>query len=327
MQTQKTKTTRPRIPWKPTADWAASTNSVHNASYLYPIQLFARLVPRTLSHLVAVALGTVLAYAMGKTRSVVRHNIEHVGRGRFPSRWMHRAILRTFHNYARYIVDFMCLLWMKPSEIHSVIRHQNGSATFDSLLSQKRGGILVTPHLGHWELGGMLLAADGYPMNVAGLLGDDPWTRRMRDTIRQRLGLRVIELADQTSMYAIIPLIEALRQNEFVAMLTDRGTNARSCTVDFFDSRMVMPSGAALLSFVSRAPILPVFVFLAADGIYRAGHEDPIQPDDYRHLDRDDAVEQITRAVAHAFEKIIARHFTQWYNFYPEWMEDSPTAT
>jgi KDO2-lipid IV(A) lauroyltransferase len=215
MQMRKTEepTTRPGAPWKPTADWEASTNSLHNARYLYPIHLFSHLVPRSVSHAVAKAIGTVLAYTMGKARKVVRHNIEHVGRGRFPSRWMHRAILRTFQNYARYIVDFMCLLWMKPSEIHSVIRHQNGRAAFDSLLSQGRGAILVTPHLGHWELGGMLLAADGYPMNVAGLLGDDPWTRRMRNTIRERLGLRVIELTDQTSIYAIIPLIEALRKN------------------------------------------------------------------------------------------------------------------
>jgi lauroyl/myristoyl acyltransferase len=137
------------------------------------------------------------------------------------------------------------------------------------------------------------------------------------------MGVGRVLLGDGTNeAFSPIPLVHALRQNQFVALLTDRDSASRACPVDFFAGRMAMPTGAAVLAYVTGAPILPVYVVRNGRLGYEAAHEPTIDPADYRHLPRDEAVAAMTRTMAQAFERIIGSHVEEWYNFFPEWMEE-----
>jgi KDO2-lipid IV(A) lauroyltransferase len=309
-------------PWKPTEGWSWDRNTTHNARHLYPILLFARFVPRSINRLLALGLGSILAYAMRKTRQVVRHNVEMVAGTDNPA-LVRRTIRRTFQNYARYLVDFMELVLLRPSHVSRFVRHSRGRDVFDEILSRGQGGILVTPHLGHWELGGVLLASEGYPVNVAGFRGQDAWTDELRQSVRKRMGLKIVLFdGDEPTRFGSIPLIRALRQNEFIALLSDRDASARPCEVGFHRGRLRVSTGPAVLSYVTGAPLLPVYVVDEGRGRYVARSEDPIDPEEFRHLPRDEAVDALTRRMTGAFEKIVGENLTQWYNFFPDWVED-----
>ncbi len=312
--------------WRPVRTWRWDRNTTHNAKHLYPILVFVRFMPRRLNRILAAGLGSVLAYAMRKTRRVVGYNIRMALRGRAPARGLRREILSTFQNYACCVVDFMEMSFMDGEAVRTVVEHLGGRGVFDGMLEAGNGCILVTPHLGHWELGGALLAADGYPVNVTGLMAADPWTKALRDGIRERLGMKTIPMNESGSPLSSIPLVNALRRNEFVAMLTDRDSSSRSLKVPFLGGSMRMSSGAAVLSFVTGAPILPVYVVRGAGGKYFAGNEPPIYPGPFGRLPRDRAIEAITAEMAKAFERMVGRHFNQWYNFFPDWEDDRDPA-
>ncbi len=311
-------------PWKPAPTWKWDRNTTHNSRYLFPILMFVRFVPMKVNRFLAACMGAVMTIAMAKTREVVRYNILMANGGKPPQCGMRRAVLRTFQNYARYLVDFMEMGFLDRDSVRDRVRHAAGRGVFDRLSAAGGGCILVSPHLGHWELGGALLAADGYTVNVAGIGGSDAWTEGLRERVRRRIGVKIIIFGRRGSMPALesIPLVDALRKNEFVAMLPDRDGSSRSLAVDFLGGRIRISTGAAVLSWVTGAPVLPVYVVRDGAG-YVAAHEPPITPDAFRNLPRDCALERITSEIARAFERIVRRHYDQWYNFFPDWVEDS----
>src|SRR5690606_2315108 len=60
------------------------------------------------------------------------------------------------------------------------------------------GAVLVTGHLGNWEIGGAALAARGLPLDVVAQRQANPLFDRAVVRARERLGMRVIERSRAT---------------------------------------------------------------------------------------------------------------------------------
>ncbi len=83
-----------------------------------------------------------------------------------------------------------------------------------------KGGILITGHLGNWELGGILLALEGVPLTVVTLEEPASGLTQWREAYRRRLGIKTVSVG--ADPFSFVGIISALRRNEFVAMLVDR---------------------------------------------------------------------------------------------------------
>lgn len=306
--------------WKPAPDWEWDRNTTHKSGFLHPIGAFTRFIPRAVNHALAVGLGTLLGHAMTKTRQVLTHNLERIGRGRFSRERVRRMILQTFHNYARYLVDFMEITTVGPERAGAMVRRFSGKKTYEAVLGQGRGLILVTPHLGNWELGGFFLAQQGFPLNVMSLVAPDTATVAMRENIRERVGIRHLYVGGTQSPLGMIDVVNALRRNEIVAMLCDRDTTGFHATVDLFGHPVRLPMGPAMLAQVSGAPLVPSFVVLVS-GKYECFIGKPIHVEPARGDRREFVLEARTQDLAREFEKVIERFPTQWYNFYPSWLD------
>ncbi len=109
-------------------------------------------------------------------------------------------------------------LWLRPpQQVLKLVRHVSGEESLQHALQQGQGVILLTPHLGAWEMAGLYvsshypLTALYRPLKLAGL-------HDLIYTARQRAGGRFMP-TDQTGVRA---LYQALRRGDVVGILPDQ---------------------------------------------------------------------------------------------------------
>ncbi|HSB71507.1 MAG TPA: hypothetical protein VLT62_19440 [Candidatus Methylomirabilis sp.] len=266
----------------------------------------ARWVPKTVLYGVADVLGMATHLCCRGPVRIVRANLARV----FPEasdREISRLAARIFRNYARYLVDYGRFRWVPAEGFDSVLPVVEGKENLDAAFGAGRGVILITGHIGNWELGGVVFGHRGIKVNVVTL----PDGIRQIDAIRQgyRGQYSIHTIVLDGSPFASLEMMTALRRGEVVAMLVDRWGKADGVTSTFFGGVHHLPRGPFVLSRVTRAPILPAFVVREGTS-YRGIVEPPIV------VLQDDLGPYATR-VSEVLEGLIRRYPDQWYNFVP----------
>jgi lauroyl/myristoyl acyltransferase len=169
--------------------------------------------------------------------------------------------------------------------------------------------VLVTAHLGNWELGGRLIASRlQRPTHVVVAAEADPGVERFL-----RGGDSPIHFVRRGDPRAMVPLVGALRRGEAVALQGDRALGTRGdVTVDFFGAPAAFPLGPFVLARAARVPIVPAFCLLRPDLRYTVVIAEPI------HV----AVGEETAALGRwtrILETAVRRAPEQWFNFFDVW--------
>jgi KDO2-lipid IV(A) lauroyltransferase len=299
-----------------------ATYKVYNRISLLFINLFTLLVPRWLFPPCAALTGWFLYPFMALQRRGIRENLRVVT-GR---RNVELLVLSSFYKYSRYWCDVMLMSRLRGAALERMIRRVDGSTMLEAPLAAGTGAIIVTPHLGNWELGGLLLADMGYRINVLTYREPDEKVNEERELLRKERGINTIYVdRDATSPLAIIEAVNALRRNEVVALLGDRDGSSNTIEVEFFGRQTPMPAGAAYLALATGAPVIPVFLPLVS-GRYATIVAEPIYLSGSRGKNSATVrfgMEQLARV----FEKQIRAYPDQWYNFFPYWDHTISDAT
>jgi len=281
---------------------------------LFLIKLFTRLTPRWLFPPCAALTGWLLYLFVPLQRRGMRENLRTVT-GR---RSVERLVLSAFYKYSRNWTDVMLMIRLRGEQLFSLIGHRSDSGPLDDALAAGTGAILVSPHLGNWELGGLGLAEMGYRLNVMTFREPDETVNDLREQCRAERGIGIIYVdRNDSSPLAIIEAVNALRRNEIVALLGERDGSSHTLRLDFFGRPADVPVGAAYLALTSGAPVIPVFVPLEGDR-YSTYMEEPIY---FRgkHGEHAAVIREGTERLLRVFEQYIRRYPDQWYNFFSYW--------
>ena len=216
----------------------------------------------------------------------------------------------------------MLMMRRRGKKLQEMIGRRSSGAPLDRALAAGNGAILVSPHLGNWELGGLGLADLGYTVNVLTFREPDEKVNELREAVRLEHGIRFIYVdRHDTSPLAIIEAVNALRRNEVLALLGERDGSSKTIRMEFFGKPTDIPVGAAYLALASGAPVIPVFVPLE-DGKYSTLMEEAIY---FRggHGRHGEAIRSGMEKLVEVFEHYIRRYPDQWYNFYDFWRESA----
>ena len=296
--------------------------SLNRFIYLLLFQFCSTLIPRSIQKFFSVVIGDLFYLLMPKTRGYVRKNVEGVSRGRWSKGKIEVLTRKTFQNYGQYLLDYMVMHRLLPSNKDKWIEEEEGGDYMIEALKEGKGVICVTPHLGNWEMGGLLFSFKGGRLNVLTLDERDLDTKSFREEMRRRRGIRniYIDPKDDSPM-AILDVVKALRQNEIVAMLGDRIETQKMMIFDFFGKKTPFPLGVAILAMATCSPVLPVFVVMEKNRKYRGVIEAPIYFDATSREDREAAIRKGMGKLIKKFEEYIEKYPDQWYNFYSFWEE------
>ncbi|MBW4053930.1 MAG: acyltransferase [Proteobacteria bacterium] len=279
---------------------------------LFLIKLFTILVPRWLFPPFTFFWGGLFYLLLTDTRRGVRSNLQVVT-GRDD---VERLVFSTFRTFSHNWCDEMLFMRLKGEKLQAMIGRRSSSDTLDQALAAGNGAILVSPHLGSWELGGLGLADLGYTINMLTFREPDEKVNELREAVRQERGVRFIYVdRDDSSPFAIIEAVNALRRNEVLAILGDRDGSSHTILIDFFGRPTNIPVGAAHLSLASGAPVIPVFVLLEDKGRYATIMEEPIIFCS-GHGGHGDAIRSGMEKLLAVFERYIRAYPDQWYNLY-----------
>jgi len=273
-----------------------------------------RFVPVRIAYALVDVLAPVCGRLWGRQYRHALSNMRRVLGPRPDPLEVRRQVRNVFRNYARYMVDLLCLARVDPDdvqrrfEVHGLEHLQEG-------LDQGRGVVMVTAHIGNWDMAGVLLTAHGFPVNV---IHDTLTPRRWNDRvqgIRELIGLRLIPVES-----GVRQMLRALRQNEILAILIDRPLTDQGVPVQFFGAETRVPGGAAILALRAGAPVVCAAALRKGNGF--EGHVSPvfqIEPSG----DSESDVQALTQRVMSWLEALIRQHPDQWYMFRNMWPESA----
>lgn len=281
--------------WRQFLRWA-----VHNVPYwLEPI---------------VIGFWSLFFLLWGPGRRGVMANLAHIKPGSSSVGNFMRTY-RVFWNYAWTITDNMRFKELRVVPDWEFV----GMDHFHSMLSADSGSIMLTAHMGSYDLGAHLFAATTKREIVMVRAPEtDPETRKFEESIQGRTeddGLRVGFNTGASEL--AIDLLHSLQRRAVVAIQGDRVTQGvGSIRTRMFGVPADLPAGPFALAMASRAPIFPVFVVRRGRRRYQLVTCPPIHLE-RRSRRRDEDLQHAVDAWAATLQEVIREGWFQWYAFAP----------
>ena len=242
-----------------------------------------------------------------------------------PARATFGAAFRLLVNQSECISSFGRLATVPPDELMGLIGEQHGIGHLEGIRREGRGCLLVTGHLGFFEIGGPVITSLGFPMTVLTYREPTPELTRWRADFRARWGVGTIVVGSDP--FSAFEVVQAIRKGHFVAMLADRPYNAEDMLpVDLPHGRIPFSKGPALLSILTGSPVVPVGITTGPDGKFRVESKAPILPPDGSET-REEAIALMTKRIAAALIPMFLKEPEQWYHFAPLGLPASSTSS
>lgn len=278
-----------------------------------------RLMPRRLAIGLSRILGLV-AWRLDPRRSrVALANLERAFGGELSTGEMKALCRSSYANLAANLPDLSRLSRVSRSRLAALVAE--GEEALEVLTGASAGGtgvILLTPHLGNWELLAAYLASRAVCVHFVGRKPYDERLEQLYTDVRTSHGASWIGRGG-----AFERLEDVLGRGETAIMLIDQDTGrVRGTFVDFFSSPAWTATGPAVLARKTGAVMLPGAMLRTSGDTYRLHLEEPLNLVDTGDDDYDDW--ENTRRASEAVESLIRRYPEQWTWFHRRWRTRPP---
>jgi Kdo2-lipid IVA lauroyltransferase/acyltransferase len=219
-----------------------------------------------------------------------------------------RVCRRVFANFSYYLIDFFRYDKLTREFVDQYVTI-TGRDLLDASLKKHDGAILLTAHLGNYELGAAAISLSGYNMSAVALPHRDARTNKLFDRQRNKVGIRVIPTG-----VSVKECFGALKVKGALGLLGDRVFAGKAIPAVILGRTVLLPRGFAFFARKANVDIVPSFFVRENKNFYRLIFEEPIKIDDHQ----DD--ESIVAAYAKVLEKYIVKYPDQWYSFVKYWV-------
>jgi KDO2-lipid IV(A) lauroyltransferase len=210
-----------------------------------------------------------------------------------------------FHHVALTALEFL-RMGIAPKEALAKVRLRGLEAAKEAW-QQKGGLILVTGHLGNFELLGARLAQE-FPLWVVARPQSPAVWQAIR-SIREKVGMRVLD-----KFGSVREALRILRKGEVLGLLADQhaGDGTGTLILPFFGRPAAVFKTPALLAARTKAPLVFCYDVRLTDG----SHEGVLLPPRWVG---EDEVEEATEWFCRQLERAILRAPEQWWWLHDRW--------
>lgn len=285
--------------------------------YLYRFaQFLAHRLPYKLSHAIVMCICDMHFYLSRTDRRIVENNLKVVTHQQEVDASQVRAV---FRNFGEYLLEFFTMTKrLQPLFIKNNVHIEN-IEYLNEVLQKGKGAIIVSAHVGNWEMGGAILPLIGYPLSVVALAHKEARVNALFNAQREAFGAVVI----QTDV-AVRRVTEHLQQNRLVAILGDRDFGNKGLVMDFLGKPTMIPKGAVYFSFKTGAPIIPIFFIRTQNDHFQIRIYPSINPPHMGQVKFSDEVAgELIKKYLPAMEEEIKKHPSQWLLFREFWHHEN----
>jgi Kdo2-lipid IVA lauroyltransferase/acyltransferase len=269
-------------------------------------------LPRRVARGVGAAVGAVAYAAFGRLRRVGLVNLR-LAYPEWTDERRERTLRLVYRNLGYQLAEF-CLMGGYTAEQASEFIEYEGLEHYLGARERGKGVLVVTGHLGAWELSSFYHSLVGYPMGLVIRRLDNPLVDEFVNRIRCRHGNRVIHKDDFAR-----GLISSMRQGETVGILMDTNmTPPQGVFVPFFGVEACTASGLARVALKTDAAVLPGFLLwdaLRSKYVLRFGE----CMDLVRTGEAEADILANTAAFTGAIEAAVRRNPEQWLWMHRRW--------
>jgi KDO2-lipid IV(A) lauroyltransferase len=221
-------------------------------------------LPEAAARRVGAGIGDLARAPLRIRREVVRRQVAHAFPGRSEA-WRREVVRGCYRHFGREMAALARISRLEPGRL---VRETEGTAAVEAAIrgavSEGPGAIVVTGHLGNWELAGALLAGLGFPVTAVVKRQSEARFHRRLASLRRRLGVEPVGMAG-----AGREIPRALARRRVVALVADQDAGARGTFVPFLGRPASTFRGPARLALRHEVPL--VFGGLVREGEgYRA---------------------------------------------------------
>jgi KDO2-lipid IV(A) lauroyltransferase len=229
-----------------------------------------------------------------------------------------REIARAaYRHLGRTAIETALMPTLGRQNVLAMVESVDNWSTVERAMAGGKGCILVTGHLGNWELGGAYLAARGIAVEaIVRRMGNPLFDRYLNET-RGRFGVRVVY-----DVEAVRQIPRSFRENRLVAFLADQGVLGLASTfVPFFGRPAKTPRGAAVFALRLGVPIIFGAAIRQPGGRYRLSFE-TVTVEDTGDRERD--VDTIVARFTEMLERWVRRAPEQYFWHHRRWRRQPP---
>jgi predicted LPLAT superfamily acyltransferase len=220
-------------------------------------------------------------------------------------------IKRNIYFFGQTLIDKVAVLTGSASKLgftHEGIEH------LEALAGSGEGGLVVSAHLGNWEIAGHMLKRVGATINVLMYDGEAEQLKALMSEYEQKRSFNIIYVREDLSH--VYEMSAALRRGELICLHADRfRPGNRTMVHAFLNEEAHFPAGPFLLASKLRAPVCFVFAFKETNFHY---HYKAWPAASYEGRGSSGAERMLDDFVA-LLESQLKLYPDQWFNYYDFW--------
>lgn len=267
-----------------------------------------------LSRPAALRLGRGLGWIYG---SVIRHRRSDALaalRSSLPERSENerqRILDAMYRNFAINYVEVLRLAGGADNDLRQLVTIE-GEEIVQAVLRRGKGALMLTAHLGNFDLLAMFSAQRGYPLTIISKEIKNPAVNGLWMCLRERYGIKIV-----LSHNSMRGCFKALKGDGVLGFILDQNRpHDQGVFVTFFGRPACTTPGLAFISAVTQAPVVPVFIHRTADGRHHLRALPAIEPPADRG---EDNLRRATQQYTTIIEQEVRRHPDQWIWIHRRW--------
>jgi len=225
--------------------------------------------------------------------------------------WRSNTVKKCYRHLSWMAAEYLSVV-SAPEQVLSWVEEVEGKEILDDAKRSGTGTIILTGHIGNWELLAAWLAQSGYPLTAVVRNPDDPNLAGLIEEYRARVGMGTFE-----KHFVMKDAIRFAKNGGFLGLLPDQAWNASGIHSPFLGRMCYTAKGPAAMAEMAGVPVIPVVSYRTAPFRHKVIISPPVAM--VCEGSREERLHENTIRMNRAIEEMILRCPEQWLWFHRRW--------
>jgi len=241
------------------------------------------------------------------TRAIHYYFHKRLGFGKLNS---YVKVYKNYYSFGKTIIDkFAIASGMRGKFTYNF----EGEHNLENILKEKKGGILISAHVGNFEIAEFFFSrVDEFStqINLVTTDGEHQAIKSYLESVSLKTSMKFIIVKEDMSH--VFEINNALQRNELICFTGDRYfEGSKTLSEELFGKTTNFPAGAFLIGSRLKVPVIFLYIMKETNKHYHFYAEQAV----FKNRDAQDLLKQYTLSI----ERILKKYPYQWFNYFDFW--------